>query len=593
MKVYRFISIFLILHTSAVFAQQQTITISTGTKWDDAMIFNSTKPGHEHTPNNNYSTASRLSATAWTQSGNTDYRRTLLKFDLSEIPQGAVVQNATLHFDSDPTVTSGSAWNGNSPLSGSNAFYLEKITQNWDQGTVTWNNQPNSTTTDRIWIGPSTSTTENIAIDLQNMVQNWIDAPSTNFGLKMFLDTEFKWHARNYASTNHPNTSIHPKLVITYETSGSPISNAYRDDINNIFENVDSTPINTGLLADYGFELADVSNYNGVVTDTNRVDMGTLRLLYASVFSMKFNSNATLVTPDQYNQLINNYLQANPNTVPISGFHISYQQFKSDATSFGLTVSNNRLYAGNSLAAYEQRNIFAASVTNHILKGGNHQFILPATLFISNSDKTIDQIRADFDDGIGYRNITFNTPNNINYTLEGRKTLKVEILYTDNTILHSHSDFFVKNIMATSSSARYLMDTVGFNLTAHRAFTGDPASGWITIGYSGSDQVLDRPLIVAEGFDPENTYDYLSFIRGRTNGGIRSQVTGGTLRTELEQDGYDIVFINYDNGIDYIQNNAYLMQRVIEWVNNNKVGTEPNVCTWYEHGRLGSPLCVT
>lgn len=70
-------------------------------------------------------------------------------------------------------------------------------------------------------------------------------------------------------------------------------------------------------------------------------------------------------------------------------------------------------------------------------------------------------------------------------------------------------------------------------------------------------------------------------------------MTGGTLRTELEQDGYDIVFINYDNGIDYIQNNAYLMQRVIEWVNNNKVGTEPNVCTWYEHGRLGSPLCVT
>ncbi|MEM9680860.1 MAG: hypothetical protein AAF149_20950 [Bacteroidota bacterium] len=51
---------------------QQTITITTGSKWTDVLVFNSTKPGHEHVPNTNHSTYPRLMASAWTQSGSPD-----------------------------------------------------------------------------------------------------------------------------------------------------------------------------------------------------------------------------------------------------------------------------------------------------------------------------------------------------------------------------------------------------------------------------------------------------------------------------------------------------------------------------------------
>jgi hypothetical protein len=155
--------------------------------------------------------------------------------------------------------------------------------------------------------------------------------------------------------------------------------------------------------------------------------------------------------------------------------------------------------------------------------------------------------------------------------------------------VYSHSDFFV-TFPKTTPAARFLDNTEEVDLTARRAYNGQPASGHITIGYSGTTQVLDRPLIVAEGFDPDNDYDYLDFVDDDDNGGLLVRVNdafnGQTLRDALEADGYDLVFVNYDNGTDYIQNNAYLLQRVIEYVNANKTGSEQNVVLGLSMGGL-------
>ncbi len=137
-------------------------------------------------------------------------------FNLQSIPQGSVIQSATLYFYSDPAVTSPNAGDGNSQLSGSNAFYLEKIIQEWSEGIVTWNNQPTTTTADRILVAASTSATENKQINLNTIVQGWVNKPSSNSGLKMTLQSEVYYRSRNYASINHVNTAIRPKLVITF-----------------------------------------------------------------------------------------------------------------------------------------------------------------------------------------------------------------------------------------------------------------------------------------------------------------------------------------------------------------------------------------
>jgi hypothetical protein len=180
------------------------------------MIYRDTRSGYEYFADRNYKDYPRLSATAWTHSTSPTYRRNLMYFNLDTIPKGSQIHSATLYFYSDPAVTGSSAWNGNSQHSGSNAFYLEKITGEWHESTVTWNNQPPTTTSGRIWVGPSNSTTENRQVNLTAMVQSWIDNPISNSGLKMRLENELYYRSRNYASTHHPDANLHPKLVISY-----------------------------------------------------------------------------------------------------------------------------------------------------------------------------------------------------------------------------------------------------------------------------------------------------------------------------------------------------------------------------------------
>ena len=80
-------------------------------------------------------------------------------------------------------------------------------------------------------------------------------------------------------------------------------SNTYRNQVNNIFTNVNPSPITTGLLADYGMEFIDTEKFNGTLVDANKVDLGAFRSLYISMYSMRYNNNFTLPSPRQLNNI--------------------------------------------------------------------------------------------------------------------------------------------------------------------------------------------------------------------------------------------------------------------------------------------------
>ncbi len=212
--IFIFILLLQISKSEGVFGQT-TITISDGPKFTDVLI--SYNAGNSSTANTNYNVYPRISASAWTSSGNLTYARTLLKFDLSEIPTDATVSSAFLYLNSDPTHTSNSDWAANSTLSGSNAIYFQKITQTWDSTSVTWNTQPTVTDTDEVWVPQSTSTTENIQVDLTSFVQHWVQNPDQNYGMMMIFETEAYYRARNYVSKDHSNANLHPRLVVIYQ----------------------------------------------------------------------------------------------------------------------------------------------------------------------------------------------------------------------------------------------------------------------------------------------------------------------------------------------------------------------------------------
>jgi hypothetical protein len=149
--------------------------------------------------------------------------------------------------------------------------------------------------------------------------------------------------------------------------------------------------------------------------------------------------------------------------------------------------------------------------------------------------------------------------------------------------------FVVANSYAQNSVP---FDTIySKQITATKAHLGQFGKVTLQIDDSGHDGLITRPLIVAEGFDPgiiispeavNGINTYLSFIRSVNLPNeleLEGLITGSTIGTTGDQE-YDIIYVNWDNGVDFLQKNAYALEEVIKWVNEQKAlagSTEQNV----------------
>ena len=92
---------------------------------------------------NNYGLVPFLNMHAWTNSGTAVNQRSLINFDLSVIPLNAIIQSASLFLYVDMNLNTFPG--GHQQLSGSNESIIERITDNWNESSVTWNIQPSTT----------------------------------------------------------------------------------------------------------------------------------------------------------------------------------------------------------------------------------------------------------------------------------------------------------------------------------------------------------------------------------------------------------------------------------------------------------------
>jgi len=167
-------------------------------------------------PSTNFGSNEDFDATAWTSGGVFYIARGLLQFDLSSIPTGATVSSATLSLYNDPTAVQ--TGGQHSTLSGSNTAYISKVNAAWDQSTVTWSNQPTTSTANQATIPMSTSNNEDYTnLDVTALVADMVKNPSSNYGMMISLVTEVQYRSLVFASSNHSNAAKRPKLVVNYK----------------------------------------------------------------------------------------------------------------------------------------------------------------------------------------------------------------------------------------------------------------------------------------------------------------------------------------------------------------------------------------
>ncbi|MEO8761131.1 MAG: DNRLRE domain-containing protein [Bacteroidia bacterium] len=195
----------------------------------------------------NYGTYIENDAISWTNGGTAFNSRSLIQFNLSSIPTTAVVTSAvlSLYGDTSTSNTQGST--------GSNAAYLNMITSSWQENTVTWNNQPTTTTTNQVIVPQSTSTSQNYpSINIANFVQSWVTTPSANNGMMLDLQTEATYRSLVLCSSDYPHAGQHPKLEVCYTTQATSIKNNSLP-LNDI--TIYPNPVNNNLTISLGSSL--------------------------------------------------------------------------------------------------------------------------------------------------------------------------------------------------------------------------------------------------------------------------------------------------------------------------------------------------
>lgn len=368
--------------------------------------------------------------------------------------------------------------------------------------------------------------------------------------------------------------------------------------MNYIFANLDKSKVPNGILRDFAMEFTNLENYNGTaaLADSNYADAQAFWDVYQTLLTGRVNTSASgFVSPAIADSLW--YIQRDTGLIVLSGLYFNYSRFKDNAANNYVTITNGRLYdkyvSGVWQNPYQGEQAFLLSPPINSYSDLNLQVVLPSNLWFTNNGSAVTGLQIDADDGLGYRTLTAGVPLNISYADTGHKEWKYKLTITGGATLYSHSDMYIQTEYSAAGSGQYRMmspqgveDFPVFSFAATKSYLSIAGKGYATIKYANPDHIIRKPLIVVEGYDPghilkpEEKFGYTNitnFLDDATDD-IGSQLTP-LLSGSTQQ--YDIIYVDWRNGTDYLQRNAYLLETIIQWVNANKQAVggvmQPNV----------------
>lgn len=244
--------------------------------------------------------------------------------------------------------------------------------------------------------------------------------------------------------------------------------------------------------------------------------------------------------------------------------------------------------AGN---VFETAQITAAAPLSERHKGFLTHYVLDPQYIINTTNHAITAIEVDFNDSEGFKMLNLNNVTSITYQSEGFKQLQFRITLSNGEIFNttseinirpSQSDNYNAGFSRSSNEILSITATNIVDLSEYGETTNEAGQGEYEIFMDTVDGILDKPIIVVDGFDPGDTRDipgiynllnYVDPINGPQN-----------LADFVRGEGFDVIILNapqyvsngtpIDGGGDYIERNAMVLVELIETINNQKVGSE-------------------
>lgn len=259
------------------------------------------------------------------------------------------------------------------------------------------------------------------------------------------------------------------------------------------------------------------------------------------------------------------------NIYPIVNLHMNYNKITQESIENGdFIIGTDFLIDNNSNKnSYSDNILFSSSVLRKYIYGDVINFILPKGLWFDNTGDSIIKIEIDFEDGIGFQEVYFDTPISIEYQSESEEKLIKIRLETQKSnsnfidTLYSHFTFYRKgtslipppsNLNSNNQlksehpienkslyyypeGVKQIIEHVYYNnvcsVVCLNEVLGQCLLWWTKceqvpytykiVSYSGREieycfymnpqntsGKLRRPFIVCDGFDPGNTKNYHS-----------------------------------------------------------------------------------
>ncbi|MFD1551868.1 hypothetical protein DNU06_01785 [Putridiphycobacter roseus] len=353
------------------------------------------------------------------------------------------------------------------------------------------------------------------------------------------------------------------------------VNQQYNNKMQAMFAQMNLDLVPSGVLFDRGISFIDLKPYNGQLSDTNETTNITFGLAYASLMNMSVKSETSLPNPEVYRQVMDKQNHFS-DTILIAGLHQVYHSIDTLAIQNDLLnlQGDNLIDVPNRTSSpYNKQELFLLGTNVTDVKSNILNIVVDSDLFFNNSGKTIRNLEVDMDNGKGFVKGKLNTSFKTSYSAAGKKHLKFKITYTDNSVYYSHFKIYTEGPSKKSGAVAPDITQYITPLQGPNGFKDGRGGGHIHVFLSCGHSQIVKPFIWAEGYNPiignidigitkEDVLDRLSH---------NEAIIGGLkLREYLEENGYDIIVLDYDNGADYLSRTAEFIAKSIRWVNARK-----------------------
>ncbi|MBX7205663.1 MAG: hypothetical protein K1X81_09595, partial [Bacteroidia bacterium] len=365
------------------------------------------------------------------------------------------------------------------------------------------------------------------------------------------------------------------------------------------YKNLNLDYATTGLLIDKAIPTINVQAYSGLTGDTILSDNFAWRRAYGTLRRAFIDSTEAFDTLEKVIGLMEAYQDSG--YMPIGIINYQYNRIKLTAIEDSLIyVSGIRLFdvTGRSESPYEIKNCFMAAPYIHESDTEIITFVFNPAMYFTNDTRTLDHMEVDFGDGNGYVVVGLNSYSVIDYGETHDVIVIVKMVFTNSTTSVSSFVIRIKKQNITIGGYGGTWPDQFLTIEAESLYTGTTVKGKVHVSVrfgcsNGTDQKLRKPFIIVTGYSPPYDMDY------KKNHGIPPGNGRGKLSefysaeenvfAKLYYQDYDMIFVEYDDPTNYVQNNAYAVEEVIKWVNEQKANngsTHPNVIMGFSMGGI-------